>query len=428
MSKKKIRKPKKKMPLKGGRLPKILISDQETGEKINVSKLLRRYDELTDIKDLNYIYQAYHRESSPLYNPDEALRVLKRMAELGDVHSYVLLGAELFDQDQEDEALPYLQKGIEANDPTANFYYGRYLSLQRDYKKAMVYYEKASAQGEANASLSAYRLAYHNKDVHDPKKAQKYFNLAFAQGQAVAKELAWEFNLKSPLDHRDEKVALQALEDDIIRSKEGADRELNYTYVATEMTEKQLFNLLGKFDLSQLHVEHHLAECYLFGIGTDPDPYRALYYFAKMPYDHLINMMLKYLDPEDPLGSMMKASKKSKACCYYAGKMLMRGSYGEPDLPLAIQTLKRGISKSYPAVQYALAHIYLWSEEYKDIAEARALLEGKTYCRYGNDLERYRDLYTMYKYGIGVEIDEEKAEMYARRSEIVDLLYGGIYL
>jgi hypothetical protein len=34
----------------------------------------------------------------------------------------------------------------------------------------------------------------------------------------------------------------------------------------------------------------------------------------------------------------------------------------------------------------------------------------------------------MYKYGIGVEIDEEKAEMYARRSEIVDLLYGGIYL
>ena len=193
MSKKKIRKPKKRAPVKRSNDvlsshfgDDLYIQDGETGKTVNVSELIRNYKNLTEVSDLHYVYETYRDPSSPLHDPKKAAKVLERMSAMGDVHSYVLKGVALFNEGKEKEALPYLKKGIEVNDSDANYYYGLYLNHQKDYKNALVYYEKASAQGEPSGSFNAFILYFQTDEVKDPKKAQYYLNQAFNQGHPKA--------------------------------------------------------------------------------------------------------------------------------------------------------------------------------------------------------------------------------------------------
>ncbi len=422
MSKKKIRKPKKRAPVKRSNDvlsshfgDDLYIQDGETGKTVNVSELIRNYKNLTEVSDLHYVYETYRDPSSPLHDPKKAAKVLERMSAMGDVHSYVLKGVALFNEGKEKEALPYLKKGIEVNDSDANYYYGLYLNHQKDYKNALVYYEKASAQGEPSGSFNAFILYFQTDEVKDPKKAQYYLNQAFNQGHPKAAAFVLEGNLLNPIDHIDEDMAILGLDWDVKHKRDRLLFKLEYTYIMTKMSDTHFFDLLRRLKNDDRIFHKLMAECYLFGIGTKADAPKALKHFKELTdHDPMVKTLVKHLDVNDPLGSMIKGSRSTKACCYYAGKMFMYGSYGEVDIDRAVQYLEKGISKNYPATQNALAHIYLWNESYQDYIKAREMLESNQgFFSFGEDLMRLKDLYTIYTLGLGVNKDLEKANAYA---------------
>lgn len=423
MSKKKIRKPKKRAPVKKRNDvlsshfgEDLYIQDGETGKTVNVSDLIRNYKNLTEVRDLHYVYETYRDPSSPLHDPKKAAKVLERMSAMGDVHSYVLKGVALFNDGEEKKALPYLKKGIEVNDPDANYYYGLYLNHQEDYKNALVYYEKASAQGEPSGSFNAFVLSFQIDEVKDTKKAQYYLNKAFMQGHPKAAAFVWEGNLLEPIDHVDEDMAILGLDWEVKHKRDRLLFKLEYTYIMTNMSDEHFFDLLRRLKNDDRIFHQRIAECYLFGIGTKPDVAKALKHFkALIRIDPMVKTLVKHLDVNDPLGSMIKGSRSTKACCYYAGKMFMHGSYGDVDMDQAVKYLEKGISKTYPATQNALAHIYLWDERHQDYAKAREMLESNQgFFKYGEDLMRLKDLYTIYALGLGVTKDQEKANDYAK--------------
>lgn len=425
MSKKKVRKPKKKNNQRKKNHPpkkqveietveEIILEDPITHERTNVSELIRNDDGITtSIHDLQVIYDAYSRPDSPIRDEKKAFKILKRLADLGDMRACGVYGGTLLENGQEKVALPYIKKAAAANDFSGLFNYGLYYYNHKKYQKAFDYFCKVSDLGnDEDAAFNAFIIAQNN--LEDSKNAQKWFNQAAKLGSEDAKKDLWYFNLKQPFDHRDEQVALQALKDDLASSDQKTTRELfyelAYTYVVTEMSEHQFFEMLSKLKDDIDDVIYAKAECYAFGIGTKPDAQKAKDYYEKEAYDRLGQMYCKYVDLNDPLSAFMKRGKNNKACAYFAGKMLYNGTYGKRDVDLAVKYLKKSQSVTYPRTISALAHIYFYDEKYEDVDLGLEILEDYDHYRlYGRDIENLKDLYSLYHYGLGVDVDEEKA-------------------
>lgn len=86
MSKKKMRKPKKRAPLKSSNknYSDWFTKDPVSGKEINVSDLMRRYDELTDFDSLYILYGVYNNPDNPLFDRRKADQVMDKLAELGE--------------------------------------------------------------------------------------------------------------------------------------------------------------------------------------------------------------------------------------------------------------------------------------------------------------------------------------------------------
>lgn len=409
MSKKKIKKPKKRMPIrKSNTYEKFYVQKDKKEDFIDIIDLINHLDDVTDIETLKAVYAAYNSPVSPLYDLSKADAVLERLLNVGDVYVCVGKGIELFEAGKREEAFPYLQKGAICQDSAAQFYCGLYFNFKEEYQKAVFYFEEAAKQGFASACFNAFVLYHTNEVVKDLKKAQYYLNQSLHYHHSRTINLAWQLNLQQPLDHRDDQAALEALEFDINFGNKMKLYELEYTYVVADMTDEKFFALLEKIPKDNINVQRRLAECYLYGIGTKSNPCRALSYYKRFPHDLMAKMLIKYMDVNDPLGSMMKAAKKNKASCYVVGKMFMLGSYGEVDFEKAKMYLEKGMSKKYPFVTNALGHIYLHEDH--DYQKARELLEkDQLLLKESEDLMRLRDLYTLYAKGLGVEKNENKA-------------------
>lgn len=387
------------------------MQKDDTGEIVDVRELIRHIDDITDIEDLKAIYGAYDSPESPLYNAKKADDILERLIAAGDIYTCVHKGIELFESGHKEASLRYLKKGVEYHDPVAQFYYGLYLNEKNEYQKALPYYEAAAKQGAASACFNAFSLYFNKDEVKDLKKAQYYLTLAMRHHHPRTINLAWDATLRNPIDHRDDQAALEALEFDIEYGEKILAYELEYTYMVTKMSDEKFFELLCKLPKDHLVVKKRLAECYLFGIGTSPRPRKALRYYKEFSGDAMTRALIKYMDINDPLGSMMKAAKRNKASCYFVGKMLMLGSYGDVDCEKAKMYLEKGISKKYPFITNALGHIYLHEDH--DYQKAREFLEmDQGILRDGEDLMRLKDLYTIYNEGLGVETNEKKALQY----------------
>jgi TPR repeat protein len=390
-----------------------MLMDLETNQRVNVSELIRNDDgKTTSIHDLHLIYSAYSDEECPIHNRKKAEAIIERLAKLGDPFGCGHYGGILYANNQIEEAVPYLEKGVQGNDECAVFYYAQYLYRQKRYQDSLYYFDKNAKRGDEIASYNAFVIAKDHLD--DRKLAWYYLKKSAKQGYKEAKRILWHFSLKDPLDQRDDKIAFEALLDDFKRKNEYEANqlyfELAYTYVVCELSEHQFFKLLLELEDTTYGIIDAKAQCYAFGIGTQPDIKKAIHYYKMEDYDRLAKMFLKYVNVNDPLGGFMEKGKTNKACAYFAGKMLYNGTYGKRDVKQALSYLKKGVSGLYPRSLSSLAHIYLYDETYKDIEEALSVLEEYEYYKvYGDDLLYMKDLYTLYHYGLGVEADEKKA-------------------
>lgn len=416
MSKKKIRKPKKRAPMKARKKGDqiVYVTDEETGQKVCLNDLIERYPYFTNAHEMGLVYDAYYDYNSPFYNSKKATEVLERLVDMKDPYGCTVKGSDLLYDHKEDEAFPLILIGVQAKNPNAIFLLGVYYFYKRDNVKAVQYFSEAADLGVLEAAYNAFNIYRHEEAVKDNERSQYYLNLAFKGGYDEVMRETWIYNLYQPLNQRNEEIALEALKKMITLNHDDARMFLEYTYIVTDLSDPTFFELLNMFKTPDDHINLYLAHCYMFGIGTQVDVKKAISYYQAVTPNKMITMMLKYIDEKDPFNSLLKAAKSNKACCYYVGKMYEHGTYTAPSKDLAEMFYAKGIGRSYPENQYAYAHLKLFEEDSPHYDELIVLLAEEIHVsRLVNELDCLRDLYTIYHYGIGVEADEKTAQGYA---------------
>ena len=428
MSKKKIRKPKKRDSVQRKNqvitaTDDIILTNSTNGKQRSAAWLIAHEDELTSQDDLQMLASLYDNPNLPYFNRMKADRIFIKLDKLGDLEASKYHGIELYMQDCYQEAIPFLLKALPRKDFETYYYLGLSYYWLEDYQQSLRYFKEGADLGDAACAYNTFIYYYQNRKYKDNALAHKYLNLAYEKGSPESLEYVWQLNFYRPLTKRNEAVALKALKQGLADEEYDAFPELKYTYIVSDLSDRQFFELLSLIEEPDQEAMEYLADCYMFGIGTAPDVHKAIMCYRQLIDDQMSKLMIKYIDEEHPYESLIEAAKSNKACCYYAGRMALKGTYGKADPKLAERLLKKGISKRYFKSQYTLAHLYLYNEEYENIPEAIRLLEEDIgYNLQCYNIDRLKDLYTIYKFGLGVEVNEKKAKEYADLA--MPYLYG----
>lgn len=436
MSKKKIRKPKKSAPLKARSQDNInslespryrenVFIYNDEGERINLTALVENMNRLTDPQDLITLYEALNDPECPYFNPLKAESLIKKLRKYKDSKAHAFYGEYLMNHGRDQEALPYLRKAAAAMEPDCLFYLGLFYQHAHKIAEATKYYEKASEYNAPSASFNAYINHFNDTEVHDDQKAQYYLTKAFEQGHPKAVTLAWEYCFNHPLDHQDDAIGLAALKKMIAQKEEKLFYRFAITYVKMDISDVDVFALLQSLNVNHWLYHQLLGDCYMFGLGTKPDINKAITYYQSLENSQMYKTFIRLVDPQDPFNSLLKKAKQgNKSACYFVGRMYEHGAYVNQDMDLAIRYLKKGISTKYLETGYELAHIYLRDQDHQKIHEAISILDQplKVMAQFTIYLTKFKDLYHIYHDGIGVKVDEEKAQNQINHLALLGLL------
>jgi TPR repeat protein len=87
-------------------------------------------------------------------------------------------------------ARQWQRRGGAGSDPAGQYKMGRQAFFDRDYKNALIWYQKAADQGYADAQLEMGRLYQYGLGVNpDPAQAKDWYQRAAQQGNQDAKDL-----------------------------------------------------------------------------------------------------------------------------------------------------------------------------------------------------------------------------------------------
>ena len=140
---------------------------------LRVYEALKQYDNALDyfskmkFKE-KFVYYSYikSRIKKRMYNPTKTLKDYQKMASNGNKKVYSYLGSLLLANNNNENGVNYFEKAIANNDIWSVLMLGNHFFKLKDYKQAMIYYQKASALGYKKAPfyiINVYRKQGLNK-------------------------------------------------------------------------------------------------------------------------------------------------------------------------------------------------------------------------------------------------------------------------
>lgn len=357
---------------------------------------------------------CYDRADGIDRNTDKAFELFKQAAKLGDFLALYNLGYYYFkgistnpnNAEAEKNLLEAVRKNpkfMPAYQILAQIYDKGGYGVDIDYTKAFEMYSKASEYGDkiADFNIASYYKRGLIKGVPDYKKSLEYYLKAKDYWEAhikpaglVAHQIAefylYGFGMEPDLDKA------------IFYLKESVDLGFPDAYMnlATAFNKKGDLNnafqsLLIGFEKGVKQVCNNLGDCYYYGRGTEKSFEKAYEMF-------------------------MIGSETSPFCKYRQSEMLRKGEGTTQNVNQAMSLLRESADAGVGRAQYRLGcDLYEGSLIDRNYSEAIDLLKKALHDKYIIDEVKgdiCRKLSICYRFGRGVEANEQQAEKYSQQA------------
>lgn len=357
---------------------------------------------------------CYDRADGIDRNTDRAFELFKQAAQLGDFLALYNLGYYYFKGistnqnyvNAESNLLEAIQKNpkfMPAFQILAQIYDKGGFGLDINYSKAFEMYSRASECGDkiADFNIASYYKRGLINGVPDYKKSLEYYLKAKEYWEAhikpaglVAHQIAefylYGFGMEPDLDKA------------ILYLKESIDKGFFEAYMnlATAYHEKEDFknafqSLLLGYEKGVMQVCNNLGDCYYYGRGTEKSFEKAYEVF-------------------------MKGAENSPLCKYRQSELLRKGEGVAQNTNQALSLLREAAETGLGRAQYRLGcDLYEGTLVSRDYYMAISLLKKALDDKYIIDQVKgdiYRKLSICYRFGRGVETDEDKANEYNQRA------------